>query len=324
MTLASPLATRVLSGDRRALARAISAVEDRLPGAAELMATVYRRAGRAHLTGITGPPGVGKSTLVHALISGHRGRGMTVGALCIDPSSTISQGALLGDRVRMGGFHEDEGVYIRSMATRGTLGGLARAAGAAVILMDAADLDEVLVETVGVGQSELNIRNAVDLVVLVLMPGSGDSVQLLKAGVMEIPDIIVVNKRDRAGAAELAADLRRTPPSGAGGAAPRPRIILTDALSGDGVAELGDAISEVRGHRTEQGGVGAQRADTAAAVLELALEQVREQLAGIVEDGQAAALLDAVSARRTDPGSAAHALLEQCFGPDGARMATAS
>ncbi len=190
------LAQRLLDGDRRALARAISLVEDDRPEGWELVRAVYPHTGAAAVAGFTGPPGVGKSTLIGALTRERRDAGRTVGVLSIDPSSPFTQGALLGDRIRLGEHFLDPGVFIRSMASRGALGGLSEAALQAALLLDAAGREDVFIETVGVGQAEVDIIDHADTIVLVLMPGSGDSIQALKAGVMEIPDIIVVNKAD--------------------------------------------------------------------------------------------------------------------------------
>src|ERR1700736_2220789 len=190
------LAQRLLDGDKRALARAISLVEDDDPEGWALVSEVYPRTGNSAVIGFTGPPGVGKSTLLGALTKLERARGRTVGVLSIDPSSPFTHGALLGDRIRLADHFLDPGVYIRSMANRGALGGLSEAALQAALLMDASGRDLVFVETVGVGQAEVDIIDHADTIVLVLMPGSGDSIQALKAGVMEIPDVIVINKAD--------------------------------------------------------------------------------------------------------------------------------
>src|SRR2546429_4167346 len=190
------LAQKLLAGDKRALARAISLVEDDDPAGWALVREVYPQTGKAAVVGFTGPPGVGKSTLIGALTKAQRAAGRSVGVLAIDPSSPCTQGALLGDRIRLSEHFLDPGVFIRSMASRGALGGLSEAALQAALLMDAAGNDDVFVETVGVGQAEVDIIDHADTIVLVLQPGSGDSIQALKAGVMEIPDVIVVNKAD--------------------------------------------------------------------------------------------------------------------------------
>src|SRR5436190_2951109 len=196
---AGDLATRLLARDPRAIARAITLIENESPQAADLVAKIYSQTGRAYLIGVTGPPGAGKSTLVDRMIGELRAAGQTVGILCVDPTSPYSGGAILGDRVRMQAHAEDDGVFIRSMATRGHLGGLARTTAEAAIVMDAAGFDIILIETVGVGQDEVDIVRTADVAIVTLVPGSGDEVQALKAGIMEIADIFVVNKADREG-----------------------------------------------------------------------------------------------------------------------------
>ncbi len=253
------LAQRLLAGDRRALARAISLVEDDRPEGWELVREVYPHTGRAAVFGFTGPPGVGKSTLIGALTRARREAGRTVGVLSIDPSSPFTHGALLGDRIRLGEHFLDPGVFIRSMANRGALGGLSEAALQAALLLDAAGREDVFVETVGVGQAEVDIIDHADTIVLVLMPGSGDSIQALKAGVMEIPDVIVINKADHPltdtmvreirGVLSLAnLDRRRRRPTAGGcrSSGPRPP-------SGRGVAELVARLDEHRAHILAEG-----------------------------------------------------------------------
>src|SRR5687767_4358823 len=195
-TTAAELAEHLLAGEKRALARAISLVENDDPEGWALVREVYPKTGRATMAGFTGPPGVGKSTLIGALVKNARERDREVGVLSIDPSSPFTRGALLGDRIRLSDHFLDPGVFIRSMASRGALGGLAEAALQAALVMDASGKDDILLETVGVGQAEIDVVDHADTVVLVLMPGSGDSIQALKAGVMEIPDVIVINKAD--------------------------------------------------------------------------------------------------------------------------------
>src|ERR1700730_4323915 len=251
----STLAQRLLGGDRRALARAISLVEDDHPDGWALVKEIYPHTGRAAVTGFTGPPGVGKSTLIGALTKARRQAGRTVGVLSIDPSSPFTHGALLGDRIRLSEHFLDQGVFIRSMANRGALGGLSEAALQAALLLDAAGRQDVFLETVGVGQAEIDIVDHADTVVLVLMPGSGDSVQALKAGVMEIPDVIVINKADHPltdtmvreirGVLSLA-NLERTAEEAR--ASWRVPIVRTEATHGDGVAELVERLDQHRAH----------------------------------------------------------------------------
>src|SRR5437879_10718300 len=237
-----PLAQRLLEGDRRALARAITLVEDDRPEGWELVKEVYPHTGRAAVFGFTGPPGVGKSTLIGALTKARREAGRSVGVLSVDPSSPFTQGALLGDRIRLVDHFLDPGVFIRSMANRGALGGLSEAALQAALLLDAAGRDDVFVETVGVGQAEVDVIDHADTVVLVLMPGSGDSIQALKAGIMEIPDVIVLNKADHPLTDTMVREIRgvlslantdRSPEAGRG--AWRVPIIKTEATLGSGL-----------------------------------------------------------------------------------------
>jgi LAO/AO transport system kinase len=313
------LGERLLSGDRRALARAISLVEDDRPEGWELVREVYPHTGRATVCGFTGPPGVGKSTLIGALTRTRREAGRTVGVLSIDPSSPFTQGALLGDRIRLGEHFLDPGVFIRSMANRGALGGLSEAALQAVLLLDAAGRQDVFVETVGVGQAEVDIIDHADTIVLVLMPGSGDSIQALKAGVMEIPDVIVINKADHPltdtmvreirGVLSLA-NLDRPADQAPGWRIP---IVKTEAASGRGVAELAQHLDE---HRAQilQGGRLAERRrrNLRNEVLALASARMRRRLEEELQgDPEFQRLLDDVVQRRLDPASAATALLER-------------
>src|SRR6201986_1349610 len=239
------LAQRLLAGDRRALARAISLVKNDDPEGWALVKEVYPRTGRASVLGFTGPPGAGKSTLLAALTKLERARDRTVAVLWIDPTSPFTQGALLGDRIRLSDHFLDPGVFIRSMASRGALGGLSEAALQAALLMDAAGRDVIMLETVGVGQAEVDIIDHADTIVLVLMPGSGDSIQALKAGVMEIPDVIVVNKAEHPLTDTMVREIKNVLALGPqeGGKVP---ILQTEASRGDGVVEVAEKIAEHR------------------------------------------------------------------------------
>jgi LAO/AO transport system kinase len=314
------LAQRLLDGDRRALARAISLVEDDRPEGWELVKEVYPHTGEAAVVGFTGPPGVGKSTLIGALTKARREAGRTVGVLSIDPSSPFTQGALLGDRIRLSEHFLDQGVFIRSMANRGALGGLSEAALQAALLLDAAGREDVFVETVGVGQAEIDIIDHADTIVLVLMPGSGDSIQALKAGVMEIPDVIVINKADHPltdtmvreirGVLSLA-NLDSTPDEAR--ARWRVPIVKTEASRGTGIDELVERLDEHRAHILAEGQLAERRArNLRNEVLAIATARMRRRLEeDVSEDARFAELIDRVVERRLDPASAAAALLER-------------
>src|ERR671925_358270 len=302
------LAERLLAGDKRALARAISLVEDDDPEGWALVREVYPRTGNADVVGFTGPPGAGKSTLIGALVKHRRGRDRSVAVLSIDASSPFRGGALLGDRIRLSEHFLDPGVYIRSMATRGALGGLAEAALQAALLMDAAGRDDVFLETVGVGQAEVDVIDHADSIVLVLIPGSGDSIQALKAGVMEIPDIIVVNKSDHPLTDTMVREIRGVlslgPQEGW-----RVPIVKAEASRGEGIEELVEKIAEHRGFIEEQGTLDERRRrNLLNEVMALAAARLRRTLEERVrEDESVQDLLDEVVARRLDPASAATA-----------------
>ncbi len=307
-----PLAQRLLSGDKRALARGISLVENNDPAGWALVREVYPHTGRARMIGFTGPPGVGKSTLIGALVKHAREREREVGVLSIDPSSPFTQGALLGDRIRLTEHFLDEGVYIRSMASRGALGGLAEATLQAALLMDASGRDDILLETVGVGQAEIDIIDHADTVVLVLMPGSGDSVQALKAGIMEIPDVIVVNKANHPLADTMVREIRGVLALG-----PktdwRVPVLRTEATAGEGVAELADTIDSHYSQIEEAGQLQERRRrNLMNEVLGLATVRMRRNLErSVLGDDRVRDLLDRVVRRELDPASAAEQLLER-------------
>jgi LAO/AO transport system kinase len=317
------LAKRLLAGDRRALARAISLVENDRPEGWELVKEVYPHTGKASVVGFTGPPGVGKSTLIGAITKARREAGRTVGVLSIDPSSPFTHGALLGDRIRLSEHFLDQGVFIRSMANRGALGGLSEAALQAALLLDAAGREDVFVETVGVGQAEIDIIDHADTIVLVLMPGSGDSIQALKAGVMEIPDVIVINKADHPltdtmvreirGVLSLA-NLDRSGEEARGEW--RVPIVRTEASNGTGVAELVESLTRHREHILAAGQLAERRKrNLRNEVLSIATARMRRRLEeDLRDDSEFQRLLEEVVQRKLDPASAATALLERAGG----------
>jgi LAO/AO transport system kinase len=309
---AAELAEKLLQGDKRALARAISLVENDDPEGWALVREIYPRTGKAAVVGFTGPPGVGKSTLIGALTTRYRKQDRQVAVLSIDPSSPFTKGALLGDRIRLTEHFLDPGVFIRSMANRGALGGLSEACLQAALLMDASGKDVVLLETVGVGQAEVDIIDHADTVVLALMPGSGDSIQALKAGVMEIPDVIVVNKSDHPLTDTMIREIRGVlslgPQEGW-----RVPIVKTEASRGEGIEELATAIEAHRIHIESEGTLAERRRrNLMNEVLALAAGRLRRRLEdSIHDDPSVRALLDEVVARRLDPSSAASRLLER-------------
>jgi GTPase len=309
---AADLAERLLDGDKRALARAISLVENDDPEGWALVREVYPRTGNAAVVGFTGPPGVGKSTLIGRLVEHTRAREREVAVLSIDPSSPFTQGALLGDRIRLTDHFLDPGVYIRSMASRGSLGGLSEATLQAALLMDASGKDDVFLETVGVGQAEVDIIDHADTVVLVLMPGSGDSIQALKAGVMEIPDVIAVNKADHPLTDTMVREIRGVlslgPQEGW-----RVPIVKTEASRGEGVEELAEKIAAHREFIDAEGTLTERRRrNLMNEVVALAAGRMRRRLEAQVKgDPSVHELLDEVVSRRLDPASAAARLLER-------------
>jgi LAO/AO transport system kinase len=307
-----PLAQRLLDGDKRALARAITLVENDDPAGWDLVREVYPRTGQATVIGFTGPPGVGKSTLLAALTKLERERERTVAVLSIDPSSPFTKGALLGDRIRLTEHFLDPGVFIRSMANRGALGGLSEAALQAALLMDASGRDLVFLETVGVGQAEVDIIDHADTVVLVLQPGSGDSIQALKAGVMEIPDVIVINKAQHPLADTMVREVKAVLALGPPVDWEVP-IVRTEAARGEGVAELAEKLAEHREHIKAQGTLSERRRrNLMNEVLAIATYRMRRQLEESVrEDAEVQELLDRVVSRELDPASAATTILER-------------
>src|ERR671924_240412 len=305
------LAQRLLDGDKRALARAITLVESDDPAGWDLVREIYPRTGRAAIVGLTGAPGSGKSTLIGALTKLRREAERSIAVLSIDPSSPFTQGALLGDRIRLTEHFLDPGVFIRSMANRGALGGLSEAALQAALLMDAAGREDVFLETVGVGQAEVDIIDHADTVVLVLMPGSGDSIQALKAGVMEIPDVIAVNKADHPLTDTMVREIRGVlslgPQEGW-----RVPIVKTEASRGEGMEELSERIAAHREHIDSEGTLAERRRrNLMNEVVALAAGRLRRKLeAEVRDDPSVQELLDEVVSRRLDPASAAARLLE--------------
>ncbi|CAN5599154.1 methylmalonyl Co-A mutase-associated GTPase MeaB [soil metagenome] len=309
---AADLREGLLEGDKRALARAISLVENDDAEGWELVREVYPRTGRAAMVGLTGPPGVGKSTLIGALTATAGKADRQVAVLSIDPSSPFTKGALLGDRIRLTDHFLDSGVFIRSMATRGSLGGLSEATLQAALLMDASGKDDVFLETVGIGQAEVNIIGHADTVVLVLMPGAGDSIQALKAGVMEIPDVIVINKSEHPLTDTMVREIRGVlslgPQEGW-----RVPIVQTEASKGEGIQELWEQIAAHRAHIEEEGTLSERRRrNLKNEVIALAAGRMRRKLEdSLHEDEAVQEMFDEVVARRLDPASAATRLLER-------------
>jgi LAO/AO transport system kinase len=304
----------VRRGDRRALARAITLVESSDPTAYDVVRELYPETGKAYAVGVTGPPGVGKSSLISALVRHVRERDETVGVISVDPSSPFTRGALLGDRIRLADHFLDPEVFIRSMGTRGHLGGLAEATLQAALLLDAAGKDLLFLETVGAGQSEVEIISIADTVLLVLMPGSGDSIQALKAGIMEIPDVIAVNKRDHPAAKTMVNEVRSILGLDTDEGW-RPPIVLTEAVKGEGIDELWSKIEGHRAYLEENGLLVERRArNLAGEVFAVASARAKGHLERTVgDDPELRRLLDAVQRRELDPLTAVREILEKVF-----------
>ena len=318
------LAAGVRAGEKRALARAITLVENSDPLAYELVRDVYPETGRAYAVGITGPPGVGKSSLISSLVRHVREDGKTAGVISVDPSSPFSQGALLGDRIRLADHFLDPEVFIRSMGSRGHLGGLAEATLQALLVLDAAGKELVFLETVGTGQGEVEVIGIADTVVLVLIPGSGDSIQALKAGIMEIPDVIAINKSDHPAAKTMLNEVRSVLALDTESDW-QPPIVLTEAMRGENVPELWEKIEEHRAHLESEGLLEQRRRENLAGeVFAVASSRARDHLQrAVADDPELRRLLDEVQSRKLDPLTAVREIMEKVFNledEDGTRV----
>jgi LAO/AO transport system kinase len=311
----------VRTGDRRALARAITLVENSDPLAYDLVRELYPETGGAYAVGVTGPPGVGKSSLISALVRHVREQEKTVGVISVDPSSPFSKGALLGDRIRLSDHFLDPGVFIRSMGTRGHLGGLAEATLQALLVLDAAGRDLVFLETVGTGQSEIEVIGVADTVLLVLMPGSGDSVQALKAGIMEIPDVIAVNKKDHPAAKTMLNEVRSILALDTESDW-KPPIVLTEAVTEEGIPELWEQIAAHREYLESNGLLDERRRQNLAGeVFTVASARAKTHLEqAVADDPELRRLLDEVQRGELDPLTAVREIMEKVFYVRGARI----
>ena len=309
------LVEKVLAGDRLALARLVSRIENNGAEARAALAALYPYTGRAHRVGVTGAPGTGKSTLANEMAKAWRRQGQTVGIVAVDPTSPFSGGALLGDRIRMRDLAGDPGVFIRSMATRGSLGGLARATSDAVKVLDAAGFDIVLIETVGAGQSEVDIARTAHTVLVVEAPGFGDDVQAIKAGILEIADILVVNKADQPGAEHTARTLRAMLDLGQARRSWQPPILKTVATEGQGVADVVEAVTRHRAYLETSGELARQERERVTAELHhLLREALVVRWLRQIPDGQVDAAIERILAREVDPHTAVEELIASVGG----------
>jgi len=302
---------QVRSGDPRALARAISTVENRKPGWAELLKAVFPHSGTARILGLTGAPGAGKSTLVDQLAKHYRKTGKTLGIVAVDPTSPYTGGAILGDRIRMQDHHSDPGIYIRSMATRGSLGGLARTTADVATLLDASGRDLIMIETVGVGQDEVDIVRLADVTIVILVPGMGDDVQTIKAGIMEIADIFVVNKSDRDGAERVEREIRSLQSLATRHDGWTPPIVKTVASEGKGVTELAGAITEYEAYLTQKN-LAQQRCveNWKARLVEMVRDAMLDKARAQFGDGQIERYAAEIAEHKRDP----YSLVEEIVG----------
>ncbi|HXM64041.1 MAG TPA: methylmalonyl Co-A mutase-associated GTPase MeaB [Terriglobales bacterium] len=306
-----PLIKQLRSGDARSLARAISLVENRSPGWAEMLKALFPQTGHARILGLTGPPGAGKSTLVDQLAKHYRKQNRTVGIIAVDPTSPYTGGAILGDRIRMQDHFSDPGIYIRSMATRGSLGGLARTTADVATVMDASGRDLIMIETVGVGQDEVDIVRLADVTVVILVPGMGDDVQSIKAGIMEIADIFVINKSDREGAERVEREIRALQSLAIRSDHWTPPIVKTVASDGTGISELVAAISEYEAYLQKENLVLEHNIENwQERLIEMLRDSLLEKARAQMEDGNLAHYAAEVAAHKRDP----YTLVEEIVG----------